>query len=209
MSQHFHVHPDNPQPRLLRQAAEIIRGGGVAAYPTDSCYALGCHIGDKTAADRIRHIRGLPEDRWLTLLCRDLSEIARYAKVDNIQYRLLKSCLPGPYTFILPASREVPRRLVHPKRLHLGLRIPDHAVVLGLLEELGEPIVSTSLILPGQEEPMTAGWAIRDQLEHAIDVVLDDGSEAAHLSTVVDLTTDTPVIVRQGLGSAARLGLEA
>ncbi|MBU3694579.1 MAG: threonylcarbamoyl-AMP synthase [Rhodocyclaceae bacterium] len=209
MSQHFHVHPDNPQQRLLKQAAEILRGGGVAAYPTDSCYALGCHIGDKGAVDRIRRIRGLDDDHWLTLVCRDLSEIARYAKVDNIQYRLLKSCLPGPYTFILPASREVPRRLVHPKRLHLGLRIPDHPVVLGLLEELGEPVVSTSLVLPGENEPMTAGWAIRDALEHQIDVVLDDGSEAAHLTTVVDLTTDVPVVVRQGLGPAARLGLEA
>jgi tRNA threonylcarbamoyl adenosine modification protein (Sua5/YciO/YrdC/YwlC family) len=193
----------------LRQAAEILRAGGVAAYPTDSCYALGCHLGDKTATDRIRAIRKLPEDHWLTLVCRDLSEIARYARVDNIQYRLLKACLPGPYTFILPASREVPRRLVHPKRLHLGLRIPDHPVVLGLLEELGEPIVSTSLVLPGESEPMTAGWAIRDALEHQIDVVLDDGSEAAHLTTVVDLTTDVPVLVRQGLGPAARLGLEA
>lgn len=209
MSQHFHLHPDNPQPRLLRQAAEIIRSGGVAAYPTDSCYALGCHIGDKTAADRIRQIRGLPEDRWLTLLCRDLSEIARYAKVDNVQYRLLKSCLPGPYTFILPASREVPRRLVHPKRLHLGLRIPNHPLVLGLLEALGEPIVSTSLILPGEEDPMTAGWAVRDALEHQIDVVLDDGSEAAHLSTVVDLTTDVPAVIRHGIGNIARLGLGA
>jgi tRNA threonylcarbamoyl adenosine modification protein (Sua5/YciO/YrdC/YwlC family) len=209
MSQHFHVHPDNPQPRLLRQAAEILRAGGVAAYPTDSCYALGCHLGDKTATDRIRAIRKLPEDHWLTLVCRDLSEIARYARVDNIQYRLLKSCLPGPYTFVLPASREVPRRLVHPKRLHIGLRIPDHPVVLSLLQELGEPIVSTSLILPGETEPMTAGWAIRDALEHSIDVVIDDGSETAHLSTVVDLTTDVPLIMRQGLGCASRLGLEA
>ncbi|MFZ4499730.1 MAG: L-threonylcarbamoyladenylate synthase [Burkholderiales bacterium] len=209
MSQHFHVHPDNPQPRLLRQAAEILRAGGVAAYPTDSCYALGCHLGDKTATDRIRAIRKLPEDHWLTLVCRDLSEIARYARVDNIQYRLLKSCLPGPYTFVLPASREVPRRLVHPKRLHIGLRIPDHPVVLSLLQELGEPIVSTSLILPGETEPMTAGWAIRDALEHSIDVVIDDGSETAHLSTVVDLTTDIPLIMRQGLGCASRLGLEA
>jgi len=209
MSQHFHIHPDNPQPRLLRQAAEILRAGGVAAYPTDSCYALGCHIGDKTAVDRIRAIRGLPDHHWLTLLCRDLSEIARYARVDNVQYRLLKSCLPGPYTFVLQASREVPRRLVHPKRLHLGLRIPDHPVVLGLLEELGEPMVSTSLILPGETEPMTAGWAIRDALEHRIEVVLDDGSETAHLSTVVDLTTDVPQIMRQGLGCASRLGLVA
>ncbi len=209
MSQHFHVHPENPQPRLLRQAAEIIRGGGVVAYPTDSCYALGCHLDDKSAVDRIRRIRGLDDDHWLTLVCSDLSEIARYAKVDNIQYRLLKSCLPGPYTFILQASREVPRRLVHPKRLHLGLRVPDHPVVLGLLGELGEPIVSTSLILPDESEPMTAGWAIRDALEHQVDLVIDDGSEAAHLTTVVDLTTDVPEIVREGIGSTARLGLGA
>jgi tRNA threonylcarbamoyl adenosine modification protein (Sua5/YciO/YrdC/YwlC family) len=209
MAQHFHVHPNNPQPRLLRQAAEIIRAGGVAAYPTDSCYALGCHLGDKTATDRIRHIRGLDDDHWLTLVCRDLSEIARYAKIDNVQYRLLRSCLPGPYTFILQASREVPRRLVHPKRLHLGLRVPDHPVVLGLLEALGEPMVSTSLVLIGEREPMTAGWAVRDALEHAIDVVIDDGSDVAHLTTVVDLTTDVPALVRKGLGSASRLGLEA
>jgi tRNA threonylcarbamoyl adenosine modification protein (Sua5/YciO/YrdC/YwlC family) len=209
VSQHFHVHPDNPQPRLLRQAAEIIRNGGVAAYPTDSCYALGCHLGDKAAVDRIRRIRELDDSHWLTLICRDLSEIARYARVDNVQYRLLRACLPGPYTFILEASREVPKRLVHPKRLHLGLRIPDHPLVLGLLDELGEPLVSSSLILPGESEPMTAGWAIRDALEHQVDVILDDSSEAAHLTTVVDLTTDTPAIVRQGLGSAARLGLAA
>lgn len=209
MAQHFHIHPHDPQVRLLKQSAEILRAGGVAAYPTDSCYALGCQIGDKAAVDRIRRIRGLDDDHWLTLVCRDLSEIARYARVDNIQYRLLRACLPGPYTFILAASREVPRRLVHPKRLHVGLRVPDHPVVLGLLAELGEPMVSTSLVLPGESEPMTAGWAVRDALEHQVDVVLDDGSEAAHLTTVVDLTTDVPRIVRQGLGAAAPLGLGA
>ncbi len=209
MARHLSVHPDDPQTRLLQQAAAIIREGGVVAYPTDSCYALGCHLGDKAAADRIRRIRGLDEDRWMTLICRDLSEIARYAKVDNTQYRLLKACTPGPYTFILQASREVPRRLMCPKRAHIGLRIPAHPVVRGLLEALGEPLVSTSLIMPGETEPLTAGWDIADRLEHLVDVVIDDGSDAAHLTTVVDLSAGAPDLIRAGSGPLEPLGLPA
>src|SRR5512137_1443166 len=176
MSQYFVIHPENPQPRLTRQAVEILRNGGVVAYPTDSCYALGCHLGDKEAQERIRAIRGVDEHHHFTLVCRNLAEIATYAKVDNSQFRLLKANTPGSYTFILQASREVPRRLQHPKRSTIGLRVPDHPVALALLEELNEPLLSSTLMLPGDEDPLSDGEEIRDRLEKQVDLILDAGS---------------------------------
>lgn len=207
MSQYFSIHPENPQPRLIRQAAEIIRGGGVAAYPTDSCYALGCHLGDKEAQERIRAIRGVDDSHHFTLVCRNLAEIATYARVDNAQFRLLKANTPGSYTFILQASREVPRRLQHPKRSTIGLRVPDHAVTLALLEELNEPLLSMTLFLPHWESPREA-WEIREELEQQLDLVIDAGACALEMTTVIDLTGDAPVLVRRGLGDPAPFGLE-
>jgi len=206
MSQYFSIHPENPQPRLVRQAAEIIRGGGVAAYPTDSCYALGCHLGDKEAQERIRAIRGVDDSHHFTLVCRNLAEIATYARVDNAQFRLLKANTPGSYTFILQASREVPRRLQHPKRSTIGLRVPDHAVTLALLEELNEPLLSMTLFLPHWESPREA-WEIREELEQQLDLVIDAGACALEMTTVIDLTGETPVLVRRGLGDPAPFGL--
>lgn len=207
MSQFFSIHPDNPQPRLIRGAAEIIRAGGVVVYPTDSCYALGCHIGDKTAMERIRRIRAVDERHHLTLVCRDLSELALYAKVDNRQFRMLKAATPGSYVFILEATRELPKRLQHPRRRTIGLRIPDHPVVNALLAELGEPILSSTLLLPGQELPLTDASEIRAVLERQVDLVLDGGSCGIEASTVVDLTGLEPVVTRAGKGSLAPFGL--
>jgi tRNA threonylcarbamoyl adenosine modification protein (Sua5/YciO/YrdC/YwlC family) len=209
MAQFFTIHPDNPQPRLIRQAVDIIRNGGVVAYPTDSCYALGCHLGDKDAMQRIRDIRGVDERHHFTLVCRDLSELAHYARVDNQQYRLLKSNTPGSYTFILLATKEVPRRLQHPKRATIGLRVPDHAVALALLEELNEPLLSSTLMLPGDEEPLSDGEEIRDRLEKQVDLILDAGSCCIGMSTVIDLTGGEPVLIRAGKGSLEPFGLEA
>lgn len=203
MAQYFEVHPTHPQARLVARAAEILRGGGVVAYPTDSCYALGCQLGDKDAMVRLRRIRDVDERHHFTLMCRDLSEIASYARVDNAQFRLLKLCTPGSYTFILEATRELPRRLLHPKRKTIGLRIPDHPVALALLAELGEPLLSTTLILPGDEEPLTDGEAIRERLEHEVDAVLDAGSCGVVPTTVVDLTGRAPEVVRRGKGPVA------
>ncbi len=208
MSQYFVVHPDTPQPRLIKQAGEILRNGGVVAYPTDSCYALGCHLGDKTAQERIRAIRGVDDSHMFTLVCRNLAEIATYAKVDNSQFRLLKANTPGSYTFILEATREVPRRLQHPKRSTIGLRIPDHAVTQALLEELGEPMLSMTLNLPGREDPPNEAWEIRDELEHQLDLVIDAGACPLEMTTVIDLTGNEPVLVRRGLGDPAPFGLE-
>ncbi len=208
MSQYFVVHPDTPQPRLIKQAGEILRNGGVVAYPTDSCYALGCHLGDKTAQERIRAIRGVDDSHMFTLVCRNLAEIATYAKVDNSQFRLLKANTPGSYTFILEATREVPRRLQHPKRSTIGLRIPDHAVTQALLEELGEPMLSMTLNLPGREDPPNEAWEIRDELEHQLDLVIDAGACPLEMTTVLDLTGNEPVLVRRGLGDPAPFGLE-
>jgi len=208
MSQYFSIHPENPQPRLIRQAAEIIRDGGVVAYPTDSSYALGCHLGDKDAQERIRAIRGVDDSHHFTLVCRNLAEIANYAKVDNSQFRLLKANTPGSYTFILQASREVPRRLQHPKRSTIGLRVPDHAVTLALLEELNEPLLSMTLLLPGETEPMNQAWEIREQLEHQVDLVIDAGACDAQPTTVIDLTGEVPQLVRAGKGATAAFGLE-
>jgi tRNA threonylcarbamoyl adenosine modification protein (Sua5/YciO/YrdC/YwlC family) len=206
MSQYFAVHPTNPQPRLIAQAAAIIRAGGVIAYPTDSCYAIGCHIGDKEAMQRLRTIRKIDDKHHLTLMCRDLSEIATYAQVDNVQYRLLKKLTPGSYTFILRASREVPRRLLHPRRKTIGMRVPDHPVAQALLAAMGDPLLSATLILPGDAVPLNDGEEIRTRLEHALDLVLDAGSCGIDPTTMVDLTGATPELLRQGKGSSEPFG---
>lgn len=208
MAQFFSIHPDNPQARLIRQAAEIVRAGGVIAYPTDSCYALGCHIGDKDAEKRIREIRHVGHDHNFTLVCRDLSEIAVYAKVDNQQFRMLKATTPGSYTFILEATREVPRRLQHPKRSTIGLRVPDHPVALALLEELGEPLLSSTLILPEDDTPLNDAEEIRDRLEKQLALIMDAGPCGLDPTTVIDLTGDMPSVQRKGKGSLAPFGLE-
>ena len=206
MAQLFAVHPENPQPRLIRQAAERVRLGGVIVYPTDSCYALGCHIGDKAAMERIRNIRDVDERHHLTLVCRNLAEIAQYARVDNSQFRLLKAATPGSYTFILQATREVPKRLLHPKRRTIGLRVADHRVTQALLAELGEPLLSSTLILPGEDTPLNDVGEIRERLGRSIDAVLDAGSCGIVPTTVVDMTGDTPVILRRGKGAVNLFG---
>jgi tRNA threonylcarbamoyl adenosine modification protein (Sua5/YciO/YrdC/YwlC family) len=203
VAQLFTVHPDNPQQRLIRQAAEIVRAGGVIVYPTDSCCALGCRIGDKTAMERIRAIRGVDERHHLTLVCRDLAEIGQYAKIDNAQFRLLKATTPGSYTFILQATKEVPKRLLHPSRRTIGLRVPDHTVAQALLAELGEPLLSSTLVLPGDELPLNDPEEIRERLERRIELVIDGGPCGIVPTTVVDLTGDAPVIARVGKGSTA------
>jgi tRNA threonylcarbamoyl adenosine modification protein (Sua5/YciO/YrdC/YwlC family) len=211
MSQYFDVHPDNPQPRLLRQAAALLHQGGVAAVPTDSSYALVCHLDDKGAAERLRRIRGVDDKHHLTLLCRDLGELASHARVDNRQYRLLKLGTPGPYTFILEATKEVPRRLSHPSRRTIGLRMPEHHALQELLSLLGEPLLATTLIPPGETEPMNDAQEIRDRFEKLIGAVIDAGACPSEPTTVVDLTPmdagDDPVVVRQGRGGLALLGL--
>lgn len=201
MSQFFRIHPDNPQPRLIHQAVEIVSSGGVVVYPTDSAYALGCHIGDKRALDRIRKIRKLDDDHNFSLVCRDLSDLGTYAKVSNAAYRLVRAATPGPYTFILPATREVPRRLVHPKRKTIGVRVPDNEICRDLLDQLGEPLMSSTLILPGDEHPLTDPLEIRDLLEHQVDLVIDGGFCGLETTTVVDLEDDVPVIIREGRGN--------
>jgi tRNA threonylcarbamoyl adenosine modification protein (Sua5/YciO/YrdC/YwlC family) len=200
MSQFFSIHPDNPQHRLIRQASEIVRKGGIIVYPTDSAYALGCHIGDKKALDKIRQIRQLDKNHNFTLMCRDLSELSVYAKVNNQLYRSIKAHTPGPYTFILEATSEVPRRLMHPKRKTIGLRVPSNPIALELLEDLGEPIMSVTLIMPGDEYPLTDPYDIRDMLEHHVDLIVEGGYCGLEPTTVVDLSGDAPVIVRQGMG---------
>lgn len=200
MSQFFQIHPDNPQPRLIKQAAQIVDGGGLLALPTDSSYALVCHLDDKAAVERMRSIRGVDDRHHLTLLCRDLSDIANYAKVDNRQYRLLKSATPGPYTFILEATKEVPRRLSHPSRKTIGLRVPEHAIAQALLGVLGQPLLGTTLILPDREDPLNDPAEIRDLLQKQIELVIDGGSCSLEPTTVVDLTGDSPLITRQGRG---------
>jgi len=200
LSQYFELHPQDPQPRLLRQAAQIVRSGGLIAYPTDSCYALGCHIGDAGALERLRRIRQADRNHHFTLVCRDLAEVARYALIETWQFRLLKAATPGPFTFLLPATRETPRRLQHPRRRTIGIRIPDHAVPLRLLAELGEPLMSSTLLLPGDELPLTDGREIRSRLEQQVDAVLDAGHCGIEPTTVVDLAVSPPVILRQGRG---------
>lgn len=208
MARVVNIHPENPQPRLLVQAAEFIRNGAIVALPTDSCYALGCHLGDKDALDRIRLIRQIDDRHHLTLMCRDLSEIANYARVDNVQYRLLKAATPGSYVFILEGSKELPRRVMHPKRKTIGLRIPDHPVALALLAELGEPLLTCTLHLPGDEAPLTEGWEIQDRLEDQIDWILDAGHCGTEPTTVIDLSSGSAELVRAGRGSLAPFGLE-
>lgn len=207
MAQYFVIHPQTPQPRLIAQAVEILRNGGVVAYPTDSSYALGCVLGNKDAQDRIRAIRGVDSDHLFTLVCRNLSELAVYAQVDNSQFRLLKANTPGQYTFILKATREVPRRLQHPKRSTLGLRVPDHAVTQALLEALNEPLLSMTLLLPDDDDALNEAWEIRDRLEHQLDLVIDAGACSVTPTTVIDLTGDSPILVRAGAGSLAPFGL--
>ncbi|UTH72859.1 L-threonylcarbamoyladenylate synthase [Chromobacterium sp. IIBBL 290-4] len=207
MAQFFMIHPDNPQARLIREAVKILREGGVIVYPTDSCYALGCALGDKAALERILDIRGVDlKQRMMTLVCHDLSELANYAKVDNSQFRLLKSATPGSYTFILQATREVPRRTLHPKRSTIGLRVPDHKVALALLEELGEPILSCTLMLPGDAEPLSDPYEIRERLEHLVEAVIDGGWCGTEPTTVIDMT-DGVELIRAGKGPLAPFGL--
>jgi len=200
LSQYFELHPQNPQPRLIRQAAQILRDGGLIAYPTDSCYALGCHIGDAAALERIRALREADRHHHYTLVCADLAEIGRYARIETWQFRLLKAATPGPFTFLLPATRKTPRRLQHAQRRTIGIRIPDHPVPHMLLAELGEPIMSSTLLLPGESAPLTSGREIRARLEHQIDAVLDSGNCGLEPTTVVDLAVSPPVIRRQGRG---------
>ena len=200
MSQLFQIHPENPQQRLIKQAVEIIRQGGLVVYPTDCAYAIGCHLGDKSAVDRIKRIRKLDDKHNFTLVCRDLSEIGTYAKVNNTQYRVLKNYTPGAYTFILRATSEVPRRLLHAKRKTIGIRVPDCAITLELMRELGEPIMSTSLILPDEEFPLTDPYEIRDILQHQVDLVIDGGYCGMEASSVINLVEDVPEIIREGAG---------
>ena len=207
MAQFFSVHPDNPQARLLKQAVQLLAQGQVLAVPTDSSYALVCHVDDKAAADQLRRIRGIDEKHHLTLLCRDLSELASFARVDNRQYRLLRQATPGPFTFILEATKEVPRRLSHPQRKTLGLRVPEHKVLQALLELHGAALIATTLILPDESEPLNDAAAIRERLEHQVGAVIDAGACALAPTTVVDLTPDSPVLLRQGQGDPSRLGL--
>ncbi len=209
MSQYFAPHPADPQPRLMHQAAQIVRDGGVIALPTDSCYAIACQLDDKDAVARLRRIRGIDDRHHLALLCRDLSEIAQYAQVDNVQYRLLKSTTPGPYVFILPATKEVPKRVSHPSRKTIGLRVPDNAIAQALLQALDGPLLSSTLVLPGDTDPQTDGVEIRERLEKVIDLVLDGGACGVEPSTVIDLTGPSPSLVRAGLGDLAPFGLES
>ncbi|MFA6068615.1 hypothetical protein AKG95_06200 [Janthinobacterium lividum] len=207
MSQFFQIHPENPQLRLIKQAAQIIQSGGVVALPTDSCYALVCQLDDKGAVERLRRIRGVDEKHHLTLLCRDLSELGLYARVDNRQFRLLKAGTPGAYTFILEATKEVPRRLSHPSRKTIGLRVPQHRIVQSLLEELGQPLLGATLTLPGDEDSLTDADTIRERLEKLLDLIIDGGVCAHGPSTVIDLTGPEPEVVRVGRGDPAVLGL--
>ena len=203
MSQFFAIHPETPQARLIQQAVSIIQSGGVIVYPTDSAYALGCQLGDKKAMERIRRIRSLQENHNFTLVCRDLSELGTYAHVDNTTYRLLRHATPGPYTFVLEATREVPRRLIQPKRKTIGLRVPDHPIPQALLHALNEPLMSATLIMPGDDYPMTDPYDIRDSLEHEVDLVVDGGFCGLEATSVVDLTGPTPVVLRAGVGDVS------
>ncbi|WP_457331576.1 L-threonylcarbamoyladenylate synthase [Rhizobacter sp. P5_C2] len=207
MPQLFEVHPDNPQQRLLKQAAQILHDGGIAAVPTDSSYALVCHLDDKAAAENLRRIRGVDDKHHLTLLCHDLSELSSYARVDNRQYRLMKHATPGPFTFILEATKEVPRRVSHPSRRTIGLRVPDHKMLQQLLDIFGEPLLSTTLIAPGETEPMNDPDEIRERFQGQVQAVVDAGACPREPTTVVDLTTDEPVLFRLGRGDPALLGL--
>lgn len=209
MAQYFSIHPTHPQARLISQAARILRDGGVIAYPTDSCYAIGCHIGDKDALQRLRRLRQIDDQHHLTLMCRDLSEISTYARIDNACYRLLKKLTPGSYTFILEASREVPKRLLHARRKTIGIRVPEHAVVLALLADLKEPILSATALLPEDRQPASDAHELREQWEHDLDLVMDAGPCGIEPTTVLDLTGPEIVVVRQGKGELGAAGIQA
>jgi tRNA threonylcarbamoyl adenosine modification protein (Sua5/YciO/YrdC/YwlC family) len=200
VAEYLEIHPQNPQIRLIRQAVDIVRRGGVIAYPTDSCYALGCHVGDKDALERIRRIRDADKHHNFTLVCRNLAEIGRYAQLDTWQFRLVKAHIPGPFTFLLPATRETPKRLQHPKRRTIGIRVPDHPVAHMIMAELDEPIMTSTLLVPGDDEPLTDGDQIRERLDHQLDAIVDGGHCGVEPTTVIDLSVSPPVVLRQGKG---------
>ncbi|MFY1620725.1 L-threonylcarbamoyladenylate synthase [Micromonospora sp. WMMD736] len=204
MARYYDVHPENPQPRVIGQVADLIRGGGLVAYPTDSCYALGCQLGNRDGLDRIRAIRDLDDRHHFTLVCRDFAQLGQFVQISNAVFRLVKASTPGSYTFILPATKEVPRRMLHPKKRTVGVRVPRHTVTQALLAELGEPLVSSTLTLPGEEEPMTQGWEIKEQLDHQLDAVLDAGECGMEPTTVIDLSGPEPEILRRGAGDVSR-----
>ena len=204
MAKYFDVHPDNPQSRAIGQVVDIVRGGGLIAYPTDSCFALGCALGNKDGMERIREIRHLDDRHPFTLMCRDFTQLGQFVQINNSLFRSLKAATPGPYTFILPATKEVPRRLLHPKKKTVGVRIPDHVVAQALLAELGDPLLSSTLTLPGETEPMTQGWAIKEQLDHVLDAVIDSGDCGTEPTTVIDFSSGEAEIVREGAGDPSR-----
>ncbi|MBO4204833.1 L-threonylcarbamoyladenylate synthase [Micromonospora echinofusca] len=204
MAKYFDVHPDNPQPRTIGQVVDLIRSGGLVAYPTDSCFALGCALGNKDGLDRIRDIRHLGSNHHFTLVCRDFAQLGQFVQINNALFRAIKAATPGSYTFILPATREVPRRLLHPKKKTVGVRIPDHAVAQAILTELGEPLLSSTLLLPDETEPLTQGWEIKERLDHVIDAVIDSGECGTEPTTVIDFSQDEPEIVRRGAGDPSR-----
>ena len=204
MARYLDVHPDNPQPRAISQVVELVRGGGLIAYPTDSCYALGCQLGNREGLDRIREIRKLDGKHHFTLVCRDFAQLGQFVKVSNSVFRLVKAATPGSYTFILPATKEVPRQLLHPKKLTVGVRIPAHTVTQALLAELGEPLLSSTLLMPDDEDPMTQGWEIKERLDHQVDAVVDSGDCGLEPTTVIDLSGDEPEILRRGAGDPSR-----
>ncbi|MGP3963201.1 L-threonylcarbamoyladenylate synthase [Nonomuraea sp. 3N208] len=200
MAKYFDVHPDNPQPRMIRQAVDLLHADGLIAYPTDSCYALGCRLGNKEGIDRIREIRHLGDDHHFTLVCKDFAQFGQFVHVNNALFRSLKAATPGGYTFILPATKEVPRRLLHPRKKTVGVRIPDHVVTQALLTELGEPLLSSTLLLPDETEPMTQGWEIKERLDHVVDAVIDSGECGDEPTTVIDFSQNEPEILRRGTG---------
>ncbi|MCU1554414.1 MAG: threonylcarbamoyl-AMP synthase [Arthrobacter sp.] len=204
MARYLDVHPENPQPRLISQAVDIVRSGGLIAYPTDSCYALGAQLGNREALDRIRTIRQLDDKHHFTLVCKDFAQLGQLVQIDNDVFRSIKAVTPGSYTFILPATKEVPRRLLHPKKKTVGVRIPDHRVVQALLAELGEPLLSSTLLLPDEEEPLTQGWEIKERLEHVVDAVIDSGDSGSEPTTVIDYSGGVAEIVRRGMGDTSR-----
>jgi tRNA threonylcarbamoyl adenosine modification protein (Sua5/YciO/YrdC/YwlC family) len=204
VARYFEVHPDNPQARSIRQIVDVVREGGLIAYPTDSCFAFGCQMGNRAGLARIREIRHLDDRHHFTLVCADFAQLGQLVKIDNSVFRLVKAATPGSYTFILPATREVPRRLMHPRKKTVGVRIPNHRVAQALLAELGEPMLSSTLLLPGQDEPMTQGWQIKQRLEHVVDAVIDSGDCGTEPTTVVDLSQPEPEIVRRGAGDPSR-----
>ncbi|KAB1947422.1 threonylcarbamoyl-AMP synthase [Micromonospora sp. ALFpr18c] len=204
MARYYDVHPENPQPRVIGQVADLIRGGGLVAYPTDSCYALGIQLGNRDGLDRIREIRHLDDRHHFTLVCRDFAQLGQFVQINNAVFRLVKATTPGSYTFILPATKEVPRRMLHPKKRTVGVRVPRHTVTQALLAELGEPLVSSTLVLPGDDEPMTQGWEIKERLDHQLDAVLDAGDCGREPTTVIDLSGPEPEILRRGAGDVSR-----